>query len=67
MKPLIKATDNAIADWLSSIHSESLTFDISSKDATKGFFEDHFRVRLGTGDQCFRQGARPGFLYVVVE
>ena len=58
MKPLIKPTDNAIADWLSSIHSESLTFDISSKDATKGFFEDHFRVRLGTGDQCFRQACK---------
>ena len=55
MKSLTKPTDEAINDWLSTIGSEPLTFEINSPDATAGFFEDHFCIRLGTGSDCYKR------------
>lgn len=55
MKSLIRPSTAAVADWLSKCSSERLTFDITSEDATRGYFKDEFRIQLGTGSDCYRK------------
>lgn len=58
MKSFFKPSSAAITAWLSTIRTQTPTFDIDSKDATRGHFKDRFRIQLGSGHDCYRKACQ---------
>lgn len=53
MKSFHSPSNSTIDAWLSGLHSTSPTYNSNSPENVRGFYEDHYRIRLGTGRACY--------------
>lgn len=53
MKSFRRPRDITISPWLLSLNSVRPTYETTSSNPVRGFYEDRYRVHLGTGRDCF--------------
>ncbi|MDA1166573.1 MAG: DUF1990 domain-containing protein [Planctomycetota bacterium] len=58
MKSFRRPTSNAVLDWLEMLRTAHPTYDMRSSDVLPGFYEDHSRIKLGTGREIYESACQ---------